>query len=61
MQPQTLLAIVVLSCATVILASCQGSGDADQTSKANDLEGSKMAPIERGAPGNPRGPTDPSR
>jgi len=55
MQPQTFLAVAVLSCATVVLASCQGSGDAEQTSKANNLEGSMTAPIEQGAPGGTLG------
>jgi hypothetical protein len=61
MQEQTLLAVAILLCATVVLGSCQG-GDADQTKKADELEKiSRSTPAERGAPGNPRGPADPSR
>jgi len=61
MQEQTLFAVAILLCATVVLGSCQG-GDIDQTKKAEELEKiSGSTPVERGAPGNPRGPTDPSR
>jgi hypothetical protein len=61
MQEQTLFAIAILLCATVALESCQ-CGDADQTKKADELEKiSRSTPADRGAPGNPRGPTDPSR
>ena len=61
MHEQTLLAVAILLCATVILGSCQG-GDADRTRKADELEKiSKSSPADRGAPGNPRGPADPSR
>jgi hypothetical protein len=61
MHKQTLLAVAILLCATVVLGSCQG-GDADQTKKADELEKiSRSTPAERGAPGNPRGPADPSR
>ena len=61
MQEQTLFAVAILLCATVVLGSCQG-GDIDQTKKAEELEKiSRSTPVERGAPGNPRGPTDPSR
>ena len=61
MHEQTLLAVAILLCATVVLGSCQG-GDADQTKKADELEKiSRSTPAERGAPGNPRGPADPSR
>jgi hypothetical protein len=60
MQEQTLLAVAILLCATVVLGSCQG--DADQTRNADELEKiSRSTPADRGAPGNPRGPTDPSR
>lgn len=60
MQEQTLLTVAILLCATVVLGSCQG-GDADQA-KNDELEKiSKSSPADRGAPGNPRGPTDPSR
>jgi hypothetical protein len=61
MQEQTLFAVAILLCAMVILGSCQG-GDVDQTKKAEELEKiSRSTPADRGAPGNPRGPTDPSR
>jgi hypothetical protein len=61
MQEQTLLAVAILLCATVVLGSCQG-GDADQKRNADELEKiSRSTPADRGAPGNPRGPTDPSR
>ena len=61
MQQQTLFAVAILLCATVVLGSCQG-GDVDQTKKAEELEKiSRSTPADRGAPGNPRGPTDPSR
>jgi hypothetical protein len=61
MHQQTLLAVAILLCATVVLGSCQG-GDADRTRKADELEKiSKSSPADRGAPGNPRGPADPSR
>ena len=61
MQQPTLFAVAILLCAMVILGSCQG-GDVDQTKKAEELEKiSRSTPADRGAPGNPRGPTDPSR
>ena len=61
MQEQTLLAVAILLCATVVLGSCRGN-DADPTRNADELEKiSKGYPADRGAPGNPRGPTDPSR
>ena len=61
MQEQTLFAVAILLCAAVVLGSCQG-GDVDQTKKADELEKtSRSTPIDRGAPRNPRGPTDPSR
>ena len=61
MQEQTLFAVAILLCATVVLGSCQG-GDVDKTKKAEELEKiSRSTPADRGAPGNPRGPTDPSR
>ena len=61
MQQPTLFAVAILLCATVVLGSCQG-GDVDQTKKAEELEKiSRSTPADRGAPGNPRGPTDPSR
>jgi hypothetical protein len=60
MHEQTLLAVTILLCA-MVLGSCQG-GDANQTRNADELEKiSKSSPADRGAPGNPRGPTDPSR
>ena len=61
MQEQTLLAVAILLCATVVLGSCRGN-DADPTRNADELEKiSRSTPADRGAPGNPRGPTDPSR
>ena len=61
MHEQMLLAVAILLCATVVLGSCQG-GDVDKTKKAEELEKiSRSTPADRGAPGNPRGPTDPSR
>jgi hypothetical protein len=61
MHEQTLLAVAILLCATVVLGSCQG-GDANQIRKVDELEKiSRSSPAERGAAGNPRGPTDPSR
>ena len=54
MHEQTLLAVAILLCATVVLGSCQG-GDVDQTKKADELEKiSRSTPVDRGAPGNPR-------
>ena len=59
MHEQMLLAVAILLCATVVLGSCQGD---DKTRKADELEKiSRSYPAEKGAPGNPRGPTDPSR
>ena len=61
MHKQTLLAVAILLCATVVLGSCRGD-DADQTRKADELQKiSKSSPADRGSAGNPRGPTDPSR
>jgi hypothetical protein len=61
MHEQTLLAVAILLCGTVVLGSCQG-GDANQTRNADELEKiSRSSRADRGAPGNPRGPTDPSR
>lgn len=60
MQLNTVLAGAVLSCAVLAFAGCRGGDDANQTSKSNELQGSIAGPIDRGAPGNPRGPTDPS-
>ena len=61
MHKHTLLAVAILLYATVVLGSCHG-GDADQTRNADELEKiSRSSPADRGAPGNPRGPTDPSR
>lgn len=61
MRLQTVLAGAILSCAMLVFAGCQGGDDAKQATKANELQGSIAGPIDRGAPGNPRGPTDPSR
>jgi hypothetical protein len=61
MHEQTRLAVAILLCATVVLGSCQGR-DTDHTKNADELEKiSKSSPADRGAPRNPRGPTDPSR
>jgi hypothetical protein len=61
MHEQTLLAVAILLCATVVLGSCRGN-DADPTRNADELEKiSKSSPADRGSPGNPRGPTDSSR
>jgi hypothetical protein len=61
MHEQTLLAVAILLCATVVLGSCRGN-DADQTKNTDELEKiSRSSPADRGSPGNPRGPTDPSR
>jgi len=61
MQRQTVLAVAILSCAMLVFAGCKNGGDANQTTKPNELDGAITGPIDRGAPGNPRGPTDPSR
>jgi len=60
MQPRTGLAFI-LSFLMLVAASCNGGDDANRATKANELQGSLAGPIDRGAPGNPRGPTDPSR
>ena len=61
MQPSTGVAIAILSFFMLVAASCKNAGDANQATKANEWQGSIAGPIDRGAPGNPRGPTDPSR
>ena len=61
MQLQTALAVTILSFFVLVAVSCKDAGDANQATKANELQGSIAGPIDRGAPGNPRGPTDPSR
>ena len=61
MQPRTGLAVTILSFFMLVAASCKDGGDANQATKANEVQGSIVGPIDRGAPGNPRGPTDPSR
>ena len=61
MQLHIVLAGVILSCAMLVFAGCQGGGDANQATQVNELQGSIAGPVDRGAPGNPRGPTDPSR
>jgi hypothetical protein len=61
MQPRTGLAVTILSFLMLVAASCKDGGDANQATKANEVQGSIAGPIDRGAPGNPRGPTDPSR
>ena len=60
MHERTLFAVAILLCATVV-GSCQGR-DADQTKNPDELEKtSRSTPADRGSPGNPRGPTDPSQ
>jgi len=61
MQLRTALAVTILSLFMLVAVSCKDAGDANQATKANELQGSIAGPIDRGAPGNPRGPTDPSR
>ena len=61
MQLQSVSAVIILSCVTLIFAGCKDGGDANQATKPTELQGSIAGPIDRGAPGNPRGPTDPSR
>jgi len=61
MQPSTGVAVAMLSFFMLVAASCKDAGDAKRATKANELQGSIAGPIDRGAPGNPRGPTDPSR
>jgi hypothetical protein len=53
------LFVAILIWATVALGSCQ-ERDADSARKASELERSRGS-YDKGAPGNPRGPTDPSR
>jgi hypothetical protein len=61
MKLEPLLTVVILSCAMLAFAACKAGGDANQPPQANELEAAVSGPIDRGAPGNPRGPTDPSR
>ena len=61
MQPSIGVAVAILSFLMLVAASCKDGGDTNQATKANELQGSIAGPIDRGAPGNPRGPTDPSR
>jgi len=61
MPLQTALAVTILSFFMLVAVSCKDADDAKQATKANELQGSIAGPIDRGAPGNPRGPTDPSR
>ena len=60
MHERKVLTVAMLVSAIVALASCRAR-DADQTKKADELELTKNSASPRGAPGNPRGPTDPSR
>jgi len=60
MHESTRLTVAMLLSVIVALASCRAP-DADQTKKADELELTKNSASPRGAPGNPRGPTDPSR
>jgi hypothetical protein len=59
MNQQKLLGVAILMCVTVGVGSCR-SRDTDQTKDADEVQRS-LSPSPRGAPGNPRGPTDPSR
>lgn len=61
MRLETVLAVSILSFVTLVFAGCQDGGDANQATQPTELQGSIAGPIDRGAPGNPRGPTDPSR
>jgi hypothetical protein len=54
------LVLVTALYATVALGSCRG-GDTHPTKNPDEFEFSKSSTSQRGAPGNPRGPTDPSR
>ena len=60
MHEPKLLTVAALVSVIVALGSCR-TRDADQTRKADELELTKNSVSPRGAPGNPRGPTDPSR
>jgi hypothetical protein len=58
---QKLFAVALLLCATVVLGSCRGE-DPNRAKHTDESERlSKTSPADRGAPGNPRGPTDPTR
>jgi hypothetical protein len=61
MQPCTGLAVTILSFFMLLAEGCHDGGDTHRTTKTDELQGSLAGPIDRGAPGNPRGPTDPSR
>ena len=61
MRLETVLAVGILSFVTLVFAGCKDGGDANQATQSTELQGSVAGPIDRGAPGNPRGPTDPSR
>jgi hypothetical protein len=60
MHEQKLLAVAIVACAAVALGSCRGR-DSDQSKNPDESELSRSSASPRGAPGNPRGPTDPSR
>ena len=60
MHERKLLTVAMLVSVIVALGSCRAR-DANQTKKAEELELTKNSASPRGAPGNPRGPTDPSR
>ena len=60
MQQQKLLVLAILVYGTIALGGCQGR-NTDQTRNADESQLSQSSPAPRGAPGNPRGPTDPSR
>ncbi len=61
MQPRTGLAVAILSFLMLVAASCKGGDDTNRATKTDKLQDSIAGPIDRGAPGNPRGPADPSR
>jgi hypothetical protein len=54
------LVLVAILCATAALGACRG-GDTSPTKNPDEFELAKSSTSQRGAPGNPRGPTDPSR
>lgn len=60
MQRQKSLLLAILVYGAIALGGCKGQ-DSDQTRHADESQLSQSSPAPRGAPGNPRGPTDPSR
>jgi len=61
MRLETVLVVSILSFVTPVFTGCKDGGDANQATQPTELQGSIAGPIDRGARGNPRGPTDPSR